>query len=231
MRTAPEVPVLVALLLLAAPALATEWQQPKQEVLDVLHAPQLPWVWTAPSGQHLLLADPIPYPDLEVYASGWHELAGVRIAPGTGLRHADPGGTSPRILSVDGGDPVPLPLPDGAELHDVSWTVDGERFALTVEQDDEVSLWVGDVEGGLDKIDGVRLAPMLGPTVRWMPDQKRLLVQVVPDGFGQEPPPPAIPAGPMVQQGDGDTARSTYESRNLLVTAHDDELFRYYGTS
>lgn len=223
--------MLVALLLLAAPALATEWQQPKQEVLDVLHAPQLPWVWTAPSGQHLLLADPITYPDLEVYAAGWHELAGVRIAPGTGLRHADPGGLAPRILSVDGGDPVPLPLPDGAELHDVSWTADGERFALTVEQDDVVSLWVGDVEGGLDRVDGVRLAPMLGPTVRWMPDQKRLLVQVVPDGFGEEPPPPAIPAGPMVQQGDGDIARSTYESRNLLVTAHDDELFSYYGTS
>ena len=32
--------------------------------LEVLYAPQLPWVWTAPSGEHLLLADPIFYPPL-----------------------------------------------------------------------------------------------------------------------------------------------------------------------
>ena len=37
---------------------ATRWQSPPEDVLEVLHAPQLPWVWTAPSGEHLRLADP-----------------------------------------------------------------------------------------------------------------------------------------------------------------------------
>jgi len=32
------------------------------EVMAVLHAPQLPRVWTAPTGKHLLLADPVVYP-------------------------------------------------------------------------------------------------------------------------------------------------------------------------
>ena len=27
---------------------ATRWQSPPEDVLEVLHAPQLPWVWTAP---------------------------------------------------------------------------------------------------------------------------------------------------------------------------------------
>jgi dipeptidyl aminopeptidase/acylaminoacyl peptidase len=34
-----------------------------------------------------------------------------------------------------------------------------------------------------------------------------------------------------VQEGDGDTARSTYEARNLLKSAHDDALFTHYMTS
>ena len=71
--------MLLALLSLA-PTLATEWQSPPEEVLDVLHAPDLPWVWTAPSGEHLLLADPVTYAPLADYAAGWYELAGKRVA-------------------------------------------------------------------------------------------------------------------------------------------------------
>ena len=43
---------------------ATRWQSPPEDVLEVLHAPQPPWVWTAPGGEHLLLADPVTYPHL-----------------------------------------------------------------------------------------------------------------------------------------------------------------------
>ena len=220
--------MLIALLLTVAHA--TTWQSPPQAILDVLHAPQLPWVWTAPSGDYLLLADPVLYPPLEEYAAGWHELAGMRVDPTYGGDHGRHGGTSPRLVSVDGGGEVALPLPESAEVMRVSWTPDGERFALTVRHPDHLGLWVGDVEGGLDKIEDIALNPLLGNEVAWTPDQKRLVVLSVPDR-GPEPEPPAIPAGPEIQEGSGDTARSTYESRNLLQTAHDDALFTYYTTS
>ncbi|MCK5842634.1 MAG: hypothetical protein KAH31_10725, partial [Candidatus Sabulitectum sp.] len=44
--------------------LTTQWQSPPEELLDVLHAPRLPWVWTAPTGEYLLFADPVVYPPL-----------------------------------------------------------------------------------------------------------------------------------------------------------------------
>jgi len=226
--------MLLTVALLSVAAHATEWQQPPAEVLEVLHAPRLPWVWTAPSGAHLLLADPITYPPLADYAAGWLELAGRRVDPSNGGFHADPGGTSPRLVTVDAPDaaPVSLSLPDGAELQGVTWTADGERFALTVETDDHFGLWVGDLSGSLTEIEGVSLNPLLGGAVRWMPDQKRLLVRQVPLGRGPAPEPPALPAGPMTAQSDGDgQARSTYEARNLLQTAHDDALFDHYMTS
>ncbi|MEN0061258.1 MAG: prolyl oligopeptidase family serine peptidase [Myxococcota bacterium] len=217
-------------LLLSTSAVATEWQSPPQEVLDVLHAPSLPWVWSSPPGDHLLLADPVTYPPLSEYAAGWHELAGIRVKPGLGLRHGRQGATSPRLVEVNTGAEQALDLPDGAEVHSVAWTVDGTQFALTVEHADHVRLWVGDVTGTLKEIPDLVLNPTMGGAVSWMPDQERLLILSVPER-GAEPAPPPIPAGPEVLEGRGDTARSTYESRNLLVTAHDDALFDYYATS
>ncbi len=217
-------------LLFSVVAQATEWQTPPQDVLDVLHAPQLPSVWTAPSGEHLLLADPVRYPPLAELAAPWHELAGMRVDPLVNGIHGRHGGTSPRIVPVNGGAELALELPEHAEVLRVSWTADGKRFALSVEQADHIGLWVGDTSGQLSEIEGVALNPLLGPAVRWMPDQKRLLVRAVPER-GPAPQAPAIPVGPKTLQGAGDIARSTYESRNLLRTAHDDALFEHYATS
>ena len=55
---------MLSALLLSSLALAAEWRSPPQDILDVLYAPRLPWVWTSPSGEHLLLADPVTYPPL-----------------------------------------------------------------------------------------------------------------------------------------------------------------------
>jgi dipeptidyl aminopeptidase/acylaminoacyl peptidase len=99
-----------------------------------------------------------------------------------------------------------------------------------VRETDHLGLWVGCLKGHLKKIDNVALSPLLGTPVRWMPDQKHLLVRRVPDR-GAPPEPPVIPAGPEIQEGEGATSRSTYESRNLLETAHDDALFTYFTTS
>jgi dipeptidyl aminopeptidase/acylaminoacyl peptidase len=222
---------MLTLLLTATCALATPWQQPPREVLDVLHAEDLPWVWTAPSGATLLLADGVDYPPLAERAAPMLELAGERIDPATNGFHGWQGATDPRLLRVEDRVEIPLPLPEGLQLLDVSWTVDGERFALTVKHDDHIGLWVGDTGGALEEVEGVALNPVLGDALDWLPDQVRLLVKAVPQERGAAPEPPVIPAGPKVLEADGDTPRSTYEARNLLRTAHDEALFVHYATS
>ena len=206
------------------------WQSPPEEILEVLHAPRLPRVWTSPTGEHLLLADPVSYPPLAELAGPMHELAGMRVDPKVGNFHGRHGATSPRLVEVEGGAETPLPLPKDAEVHRVSWTADGRRFALTVRHADHMGLWVGSIEGELKKIENVAVNQLLGRGTRWLPDQKRLLVRRVPDR-GSPPEAPAIPAGPEILEGTGAKSRSTYEARNLLETAHDDALFEYYATS
>ena len=205
------------------------WKTPPKEVMDVLHAPQLPVVWTSPSGAHLLLADPVIYPPLAELAAPMHKLAGMRVDPTIGSYHGQHGATSPRLVTVDGGAETRLPLPAGVEVDDVDWTADGQRFALTVRHADHVGLWVGSVKGDLKKIPGVAINQLLGGGVAWLPNQRLLLARCVPER-GQPPAPPAIPAGPEILQGTGAKARSTYEARNLLETAHDDALFSHFAT-
>jgi hypothetical protein len=226
---------LVAALMMMAPIadaaqLDTGWQTPPEEVMKVLHAPQLPWVWTSPTGENLLLADPVTYPPLAELAGPMHKLAGIRVDPSVGNIHGRHGATSPRLVRVEGGAETPLSLPKDLEVLSVTWTADGTHFALTVREADHLGLWVGCLEGHLKKIENVALSPLLGTPVRWMPDQKHLLVRRVPDRSAP-PEPPVIPAGPEIQEGKGAKSRSTYESRNLLETAYDDALFSYYTTS
>jgi len=231
-------PLVAAVLLIAPNAepgggaleVATVWQTPPEEVMEVLHARRLPWVWTAPTGEHLLFADPVTYPPLAELGGPMHVLAGMRVDPTVNDIHGRHGATSPRLVSVESGAETPLPLPADAEVHEVSWTADGQRFAMIVRHADHMGLWVGSVEGDLSKVESVSVNKLLGTGALWLPDQKRLLVRRVPER-GAPPEPPVIPAGPEILEGTGATSRSTYEARNLLESAHDDALFDYYATS
>ena len=109
---------------------ATGWQSPPADVLEVLHAPQLPSVWTAPSGEHLLLADPVTYPSLAEMAAPMHKLAGMRVNPVVNGFHGRHGATSPRLVQVEGGAVTPLELPGDAEVDDVIWTADAKASRL-----------------------------------------------------------------------------------------------------
>jgi len=212
------------------PLAASRWQSPPEDWLRVLHAPQYFDALPAPGGRHLLLGDPVLYPPLAELAAPMHKLAGIRVNPANNGIQGQHGDTNPRLVRVRDGITVPLHLPQGAELLDVEWTADGERFALTVGLSDRIGLWVGSVQGDHAVADGIALNPLLGTAACWLPDQKRLLLRAIPER-GPVPAAPSIPAGPAILEGKGAAARSTYEARNLLETAHDDALFDYYATS
>jgi dipeptidyl aminopeptidase/acylaminoacyl peptidase len=213
-----------------SPQETTGWQSPPDDILEVLYAPWLPQAWTSPTGEYLLLADPVLYPTLAELAAPMHKLAGMRVDPATNDYQGRHGGTSPRLVRVEDGATTPLDLPADVEVHDVAWTVDGEHFALTVGGTGQRSLWVGSIDGGFTQMEGLAVNPLLGTSVAWLPDQERLLVRRIPDR-GPVPEAPPIPAGPEIIDAAGASARSTYEARNLLETAYDDALFDYYTTS
>ncbi len=206
------------------------WKSPSKDILDVLHAPKLPKVWTSPNGKYLFLANPGLFPPLAELAAPMHKLAGMRVNPANNSYPGIHGSKSPRLVRVEDETTTVLNIPKDAGILSVKWNVDGRRFALIVGYIDRIELWVGSVEGDIKKIENLTLNPLMGSAVTWLPDKDRLLVRAIPQR-GAAPEPPAIPIGPKILEGVNASARSTYEARNLLKTSHDDALFEYYTTS
>jgi dipeptidyl aminopeptidase/acylaminoacyl peptidase len=209
---------------------ATPWQRPNEQILSVLHAPELPSASASPEGAHLLLLTPVRYPPLADLAAPMLPLAGERINPRTGGKHRPALSVHPQIVKVADSSTLDIVLPDGVRILEAQWSADGERVALVGEQADRVSLWVADTGGKVVPVE-LALMPVLGSAVTWMPDQEHLLVKHVPAGRGPMPSRPEVPSGPIVREGDGETASSTYDARDLLTSPHDEALFEHFTRS
>lgn len=168
------------------------------------------------------------------------KLAGVRVEPRTRRKHDTPGGygitacaRDVTLVDVATGAERRVALPADGCAEAPSWTADGKRFWFASTSQSAVELWVGDVAtGAAHPVPGVRLNPMLGSAASWMPDQKTLLVKLVPEGAGPPPAAPVVPSGPSIQETNGEKGESsTYETRDTLTSKHDEAAFDYYATS
>ena len=167
-------------------------------------------------------------------------LAGVRVEPRTRADHSTPGGYGIApcaedfvLTKVADGSTIHVELPAGVCAGAPVWTADGKRYAFRNTGADSVELWIGEAgSSAVRRMPGVALNPMLGSVAQWMPDQQRMIVKLVPPGQGAPPPKPAVPPGPNIQQTLGEKGQSsTYEARDVLRTAHDEDLFEYYAAS
>lgn len=236
-------PLLLSLLAATAAHAAGDtagYQKPQQNILEVLHAPAPPQVFTSPTRETLLLVSWQEFPPMSRVAAPILKLAGTRVETANHSKHDTPGGygvtpcaQSFELAAVAGGARRTLTLPAGACAGRPFWSADGKAFAFTNTARDAVELWIGDAATGrLRQAPGLRLNPMFNGELQWMPGQRKLLVKLVPDKLGAPPAAPLVPAGPSTQEtGTGSGESSTYETRDTLKDAHDEDLFDYYAAS
>jgi dipeptidyl aminopeptidase/acylaminoacyl peptidase len=244
---APTEPVLPATpaVSVAPPTTAPEpvtsgYDQPPQHVLDLLHAPSPPSPVVSPTRDRILLVTNLAYPSISQVAEPFLRLAGVRVEPRTRRKHDTAGGygvapcaSAFALVDVATGNERAVPLPAGGCADAPMWSADGKRFAFRNTAQDAVELWLGDAATATTRrIGTLRLNPMLGSSHQWLPDQKTLLVKLVPDDAGAPPKAPVLAVGPSIQETDGKSGESsTYETRDTLSNRHDEQLFEYYATS
>jgi len=238
----------------SAPAKAGEtasgYNQPPKNILDVMLAPSLPRPMVSPTNDSILLVSLQEYPSILRVATPFLRLAGVRVEPRNHSKHDTPGGygitpcaTGFDLVHVVVGEqndaaqnqsaPIKIALPAGACPGEPMWSADGKRFAFVNLAAESVELWIGDAKtGAVHSVPGARLNPMFDDAVQWMPDQKTLLVKLVPKGMGAPPPQPVLPPGPSIQETTGEKGQSsTYENRDTLTNKHDEDVFDYYAAS
>ena len=219
---------------------ASGYDKPPQYILDVMHAPSPPVPEVSPTHDTILLVSWQDYPPISRVATPFLRLAGARVEPRNHSKHDTPGGygitpcaTNFDLVRIADGAQIHVALPAGACPGSPIWAADGKRFAFVNIAPEAVELWIGDARTGeVHRVPGARLNPMLNDQMQWMPDQKTLLVKLVPKETGAPLPEPIVPIGPSIQETEGQKGQSsTYENRDTLGSKHDEDLFDYFAAS
>ena len=219
---------------------ASGYDQPPKIILDVMHAPSPPTPEVSPTQDTILMVSWQDYPSISRVSTPFLRLAGVRVEPKNHSKHDTPGGygitpcaTGFDLVHIADGAQTHIALPDVACPGEPIWAADGKRFAFVNIAPEAVELWIGDAKTGeVHQVPGAHLNPMFNDEMQWMPDQKTLLVKLVPKGMGAPPPEPIVPSGPSIQETGGEKGQSsTYENRDTLGSKHDEDLFDYYASS
>ncbi|HEX6283617.1 MAG TPA: hypothetical protein VFZ71_02030, partial [Pyrinomonadaceae bacterium] len=222
----------IVLLLLAVTASAQQgYKKPPKEVLDILNAPVTPGVSVSPTRDNMLLTTALRYPPLADLAQPMLRLAGRRINPASNSPHRFQYAVGLTLKRIADGSEVEIQVPRGAKISRIEWSDDGKHFAFLNTTPTRVELWVGDSNTGkIHNVKGVQINSVLGNPVTWMPDNRTLLVQLIPPARGAAPAEPAVPLEPNTQESSGRPGPvRTFE--DLLKSPHDEKLFEYYATS
>ena len=109
-------------------------------------------------------------------------LAGRRINPASNSPHRYQYSVALTLKRVADGSEVKIDVPPGAKISGVEWSDDGKHFAFMNTTANRVELWVGDAATGkIHNVKGVTVNSVIGNPLTWMPDNRTLLVQLVPD--------------------------------------------------
>jgi len=219
---------------------ASGYNQPPQYILDVMRAPSPPRPVVSPTHDSILLVSWQEYPSIARVATPFLRLAGVRVEPANHSRHDTPGGYGITpcarnfdLVRVSDSKQLHVALPPAACPSGPSWSADGKHFAFINISPESVELWIGDATTAqAHRVPGIRINPMLNDELQWMPDQKTLLVKLVPANLGAPPRATSAPIGPSIQESEGEKGQSsTYETRDTLTNKHDEDLFDYYAST
>ncbi len=215
----------------ALPPATTHYKVPPAEVVEVVDAPATPAVIAAPEGRHIARVRYESLPGIDVLATKFYPLAGLRIDPARSARRVVWPYTGIVLQRVYDGEEIPVDLPADAVIGYPRWSPDGSQIAFTRTIEAGVELWIADVEtGAARRVLDRKIGTVMGSGFTWMPGSKSLLVQLIPEVRGPEPAAPAIPDGPHIQDTAGRAAQNrTYQ--DLLKNRHDGQLFAYHATT
>lgn len=225
--------LLVLMLVFAANVSVAQegYKKPPKEVLDVLNAPVTPGASISPTRDNMLLSTGLRYPPLADLAQPMLRLAGLRINPASNSPHRLQYSVALTLKRIPDGSEIKIDLPPGAKISTPQWSEDGKHFAFLNTTANRVELWVGDtLTGKIHSLKEVAINSAYGDPFDWMPDNRTLLVQLVPPNRTAAPATPTVPREPNTQESSGRPGPvQTFE--DLLKSPHDEDLFEYYATS
>ena len=207
------------------------YKKPPQEVMDVLNAPVIPQSSVSPARDKILLLTPLRNPPIADLAQPMLRLAGLRINPLNNGLHRQAYSVKLSIKNIADGKETQVVLPAGAKVFSPQWSADGKYVAVGNITPNAIELWVVETASGrAQQIKNIRLNTAFGQ-FGWMPNQRDLLVTMVPRVRSAPPTyENVVPSEPAIQETTGRRgAVQTFE--DLLKNPNDEKLFEFYSTS
>ena len=209
------------------------YQEPSQELIDLVDGARTPSVSFSPDRETLLLQDVPSLPSIAEMAQPELRLAGIRINPNTNGPSRPGYVTGFTLRDMETGvDRVVTGLPDNPVITNVSWSPDGSHIAFLLNTENSLELWVADVAAATaNRLSEGRVNnTYFGSPYSWDRNGDALIVQMIPADRGEAPQESTVPAGPVIQESLGE-ARPARTYQDLLQNSHDENLFDYYFTS
>jgi dipeptidyl aminopeptidase/acylaminoacyl peptidase len=205
------------------------YQLPPKVIVDILDSPPPPTVVVSPTHQILALLERTNMPKIADLAEPMLRLAGSRISPKTNGPHNPPSVLGITLKRIADGSETKVVLPPNVRLSSPSFSPDGKWLSFMVYRGNGIELWTADTATA--KARAITAATINGlDGCSWLQDSSAMLCHFIVTGRGPAPAPPAVPAGPRVQENLGKAApAATYQ--DLLTSARDEALYEYYFTS
>ena len=231
-KTVVRLAVLCAAWLAFVPALTAQepYKLPPKEIIDIVDAPPTPTVSMSPAGDVMALIDRESMPSIAYISEPILRIAGMRITPSFNSRQVLSFSTGLSLKDMKTGLVRKIALPEGFKFTFPSWSPDGQKIAFFRYVEGGVELWAADVKAGTAKALTPAVVNAVLGGMDWMPDSRRLIVSLVPEGRGPAPAAPRVPIGPEIQVSGGqETKVATYQ--DLLKNSFDELLFDHYAAS
>ncbi len=222
---------LILLTVCSSNAFTQNYKQPPKEIMDVLNAPATPATSVSPAKDKIALLEPLRYPPISELSQPMLRLAGLRINPNTNGAHRQPYFVKVTLKNIADGKEMPVELPNDAQIISPQWSADGKYIAAGNITPRGVELWIIETATAKAKLVKKAFVNTVFGGFNWMPDQKSLLVSLVPEKRGAAPAYQNLtPTEPNIQETAGKTgAVQTFQ--DLLKSPNDENLFEYYATS
>ena len=219
------------------------WQQPSPEIVDIYSRPYIPSSAILAKQEKVLfveIAQHIPWEWLALAKVQYGEMniyQDSRAAPQNWYVQKFNLGNYVQLLQEEINQAnyhqyfTPLDLPENSFYSGRTSSFSEHAFLVIEYQTSQMVLWYVDVNTQETKIllDG-GFTQALGGVLSWFPDNRRILVSLIPENLELPSEPPLVPSGPAVQE----TSRAVSQSRtypNVLKNVYEETLFAYYATS
>lgn len=208
-----------------------QYQKPPKEIEDILNAPATPATSVSPAKDKIALLEPLRYPPIAELAEPMLRLAGLRINPTTNSQHRQQYFVKVTLKNIADGKETPVTLPAGAKIISPSWSADGKYIAAGNVTSRGIELWIIDTTTAKTTLVKNAMVNTAFGGWNWMPNQKSLIVNLVPKA--RTPAPQyqnLVPNSPNIQETAGKSG-AVMTFQDLLRSPNDEQLFEYYATS